>query len=125
MKPILLSILTICCVLLYASCAKNNKEDILAQQGQCDTSITGYAQIIKPILDQQCATSGCHNSTTKAGGYDLETFSSLQSIALGTKFLGSLKHETGFSPMPKNSGKLDDCSIQKIETWVNKGALNN
>jgi hypothetical protein len=29
------------------------------------------------------------------------------------------------SAMPKGGGKLSDCDINKIRSWLNKGMLNN
>ena len=43
-------------------------------------------------------------------------------------FLARIKHETSVSQskwMPKPSGKLTDCEIQKIENWFTQGRLNN
>ncbi len=125
MKSTILPLLAVGMVLCYCSCVKNNKEDLLAQQGLCDTSSISFATDIRPIIDGQCATAGCHNATTMAAGYDLETFSNLQTAALGSRFLGTIRHENGFAKMPKNLGQLDDCSIQKIVSWVNNGAQNN
>jgi hypothetical protein len=38
---------------------------------------------------------------------------------------GSIKHTGSYSPMPKNGGKLKDCSITQFDIWVRKGMLNN
>jgi len=112
--------------ILYSSCAKNNKEDLLGTTN-CDTTNVSYTQDIKPILAQSCNTVGCHNATSVASGYNLEDYSSLQAVATGPRFLGTIRHENGFSPMPKPIGspKLDDCKIKKIEIWVAAGAPNN
>jgi hypothetical protein len=112
-------------ITLFFSCTKNNKEDILAGQGPCNTTVTTYGEVVKPILDQFCNTSGCHNNVSLAAGLNLEDYNSLKPIALGDRFLGSLKHQSGFSPMPKGGDKLTDCQIEKIEKWVINGAQNN
>jgi hypothetical protein len=41
------------------------------------------------------------------------------------KFLGALRGETGFSPMPKNLPQLSDCQMLKIEKWIANGAPDN
>ena len=112
------------CMTIIA-CTNNSKEEILAQLEPCDTTTIGFANDIKPIIDQFCSTTGCHTATTMAGGRDLETFASLQMHALDDKLLSSINHESGASPMPKGSSKMDDCKIKKITRWINQGALNN
>jgi len=39
--------------------------------------------------------------------------------------MGTIKHESGWSPMPKNGNKLSDCKIQKIDRWILDGTPNN
>jgi len=29
-----------------------------------------------------------------------------------------------YSPMPKNSNKVDDCTLNKIQIWINNGYPN-
>jgi hypothetical protein len=41
------------------------------------------------------------------------------------QLLGAIKHSPGYSQMPKNEAMLVDCDIQKIETWITEGALQN
>jgi hypothetical protein len=36
----------------------------------------------------------------------------------------SINHTNAF-PMPKGGGKLDACSINKIDAWIKKGKPNN
>lgn len=37
------------------------------------------------------------------------------------KFLTTINHEKGFTPMPLNGTKLDDITIGKITAWVQNG----
>jgi hypothetical protein len=113
------SYIVFCC-----SCAKNNKEDLIGN-ASCDTASVSYTQDIKPILAASCNANGCHNASSAASGYNLEDFSSLQPVALGSRFIGTIRHESGFSAMPKQADKLDDCKIKKIEIWIAEGAPNN
>lgn len=108
------------------SCAQNNKKDILEALGtECDTTETGYALNIKPILDQHCSTPSCHSPITIAGGYNLSEYTTVRDAVLGPRLLGTIEHAVGFSPMPKGSSKLTDCDIEKITIWARKGAQNN
>jgi hypothetical protein len=41
------------------------------------------------------------------------------------RFWGAINHEDGYSPMPQNLPKLNDCDLKKIRTWIDEGALND
>ena len=75
----------------------------------------------------QCATSGCHNAATASAGANLSGYATIKSYITSNKdfFIGSIKHTSGFSAMPKGSNKLATCDISKIESWINAGMLNN
>ena len=90
----------------------------------CDTLDTvSFTNHIQPILQSSCV--GCHSSATPSGGIALENYIQTQSQVANGKLLGSVKQEPGFSAMPKGGSKLTDCSINRIEKWINQGALNN
>lgn len=109
-----------------SACYYDNFEEINPGLGLngCDTagSIT-YASHIKAIMDSRCGTNNpaCHNSNG-SGGYDLSNLAGITSSIDDGRFLGSIKHDNGFSPMPKNAGsKIDNCEILIIEKWLNTG----
>lgn len=91
----------------------------------CDTTTSTFITNVLPVMQQSCATSGCHDATTKQSGYNLATYAGVKMALDDGKLLGSIKQETGYSAMPKGMAKLDDCSIAKITRWVNLGAQNN
>lgn len=89
----------------------------------CDTAVFTYALAVKPIMDAKC--TGCHNPTNLGGNIDLSTYNAVRVVALNNKLYGSVAHQTGYSPMPKNSAKLSDCEIRQIQKWIAAGSLNN
>ncbi len=98
--------------------AKNNN-----CSGSCDSTIFTYSGAVKPIMDNKCA--GCHNPASLGGNIDLSTYATVRVSALNGKLYGSVAHQTGFSPMPKNSAKLSDCEIAQIQKWITAGSSNN
>src|SRR5688572_17078983 len=103
-------------VLIYG-CYNDNSEDLYPNTGSnCDTAITTYTAVIKPIIDANCAVSGCHIGTA-ATGYDFTTYSGFASVANNGKLVAAIEH-TGPNPMPRGKPKLDDCTINKIKRWV-------
>jgi hypothetical protein len=67
----------------------------------------------------------CHSTENHSAGVILDTYDGTKIIADNGSLLGVIKHESGFSPMPKNAPQLDPCTIRIVQLWVDDGALNN
>jgi uncharacterized membrane protein len=91
--------------------------------GACDTTVFTYSGAVKPIMDAKC--SGCHNLSNLGGNIDVSTYNGIKIVAQNGKLYGSVAHQAGYSPMPKNAAKLSDCEIRQIQKWVAAGILNN
>ena len=91
----------------------------------CDTLNTTFTAVIQPIINTNCAYVGCHAGSTPASGIDLSDFMGVENIANSGALSNVINHNMGWSPMPKGQSKLDDCSIAKIQKWVDNGAQNN
>lgn len=89
----------------------------------CDSNNYKYSTAIQPLLAKYC--TGCHNSQAPSGGYVLDTYEEVKTFALSGKLLGAIKHETGFSPMPKGGAKLSDCQVTQVQKWIADGVPNN
>lgn len=111
--------------LLLSSCYYDNEEYLYGplDDGTCDTLNVSYSVNVKPILEQECFA--CHDFTAPGGGVVLTEFSQLQNAIIDGSLLGAIKHEPGFSNMPKSGNQLPACDIQRIEAWVQAGAPNN
>jgi hypothetical protein len=111
------------------SCYYDNEADIYgtATSGTCDTTTAKYATFVQPLMNAQCATSGCHNAASAAAGANLGTYTATKAYITNSKafFLGSIKHTSGYSQMPKGGSTMAACDIKKLETWINAGMLNN
>lgn len=91
--------------------------------GGCDTSNITYSGFVQGVLTNSCV--GCHNASSANGGVELQTYAGVAAAVNNGTLLGTIKHANGFSPMPQYQSKLDQCTIAKIEAWVNSGAQNN
>ncbi|MBY0425154.1 MAG: hypothetical protein K2Q22_05920 [Cytophagales bacterium] len=94
-----------------------------------------FSQDIQPILNQHCATSGCHAGSFPGGSLNLESsvayteLTRAKSGYLNTSnptqsLLYSQLQSSSSSPMPP-SYRLDDCSINTIVKWMGQKAKNN
>ncbi len=109
-------------LLLLSSCYYDNYDDLATTANACDTINMTYSTNVSPILSQSCV--GCHSGGAPAGNIPLETFSEVKVQAVNGKLLGSIKHQSGYSAMPKNQSQLSVCDINKVEAWINQGIKN-
>ncbi len=123
MKTQLLFALSFGSLFFASSCTKDIGPDsalIPKTVNICD-SVT-FSSTIKPIIDANCATSGCHAPRGSGPG----DFTSFPDIALKVQS-GSFKARVidgvpGFMPA---TGRLAQADIDKITCWLNAGAPNN
>jgi cytochrome c553 len=117
-----LLILSSVLMIFLNSCYYDNVEDLYPQT-DCDTANITFANDVNPIINNNC--TGCHNNSFASGGVNLETYDNIVSVANNGSLMGVIKHESGWSPMPKNGNKLSDCDISKLEIWISDGTPNN
>lgn len=104
-------------VIFLSGCYYDSKEYLLGGISICDTSNTQFAAVVNPIIIQNCIS--CHGGSSPSAGISLEGYTNVKNNY--NAILNSINNGS----MPKGSPKLDDCSILKIQTWVNRGAQNN
>ncbi len=115
--PVLLAAL-----LPFAGCYYD-KEELLYPDSACDTTAVAYSTSVVPILSASCYS--CHAGSFPSGGIRLDNHGSVAAYANNGKLMGAITHSPGFSPMPKNSGKLSNCKINIIRKWIEDGTPNN
>lgn len=124
-KQIKLSMLMF--LLLFSGCYYDSEERLYPTvTSGCDLSNVTFSASVKPILQAACLS--CHsnsNANNSGGGIRLENYSDLQTIAKNGKLMGVVKHSSGYQAMPLGGGKLTDCEINTLQTWINNGILNN
>jgi hypothetical protein len=121
----LLFLLTIIALVFIASCYYDNEEALYpVYNTACDTTSVTFGGTIAPILSSNCLS--CHSNAAAASlGNNIRLQDYTDVKANATAISGSIKHTGNYSPMPKNGGKLKDCSIKQFDIWVRKGMVNN
>ena len=110
-------------VIFMQSCYYDNIEDLYPQLPECDTTNVTYSNNVWPVINANCTS--CHGGGAPAGNIRLENYNDISSAANNGSLLGTIRHENGWSPMPKGGGKLNNCDVAKIEIWVNQGTPDN
>ena len=114
-----LFLLTISALILNFTACKN--DSLTTPTTDCAGVTPTYTNDIKTIMDANCATSGCHNASAKASGKDFSTFNNCKNESMSNSFLGSMKHSSGYTAMPKGAAKLSDAQIKLVECWIKNG----
>ncbi len=115
--------LLILSLFFLSSCFYDNEQDLFLLDTECDTSEVTYSEDVLDILKAKCYR--CHGDGNFEGGISLDGYSLVKIFADNGFLLGTIKHESGFSAMPPNVPKIPDCDIEKIEKWIEEGALEN
>jgi len=105
------------------SCYYDNVEDLYPEQPACDTSNVSYSGTVAPVMAARC--NSCHSATSASGGVITDNYNDLKLIVDNGRLHGAINHLPGFSPMPQGGEKLNDCTLAKIDAWINAGAPNN
>lgn len=91
----------------------------------CTPGAVTYSGTIEPLMQEHC--TGCHSSqsyTKSGGGVLLETYADVRRSALEGRLLATIDYVSPYK-MPKNSLRLDSCSIEAVRSWIVKGAPND
>ena len=110
-------------LVLLSSCYYDVAEELYPEKPVCDTTNVSFTDHVFPIINTNCTS--CHGGQAPAGNIRLENYNDISAAANNGSLLGVIRHEQGWSPMPKGGGKLNDCDITKIEIWANQGTPNN
>lgn len=123
----------------FYSCTNDNIQDLHpVSQNACDTTgvVVSFANDILPIMINSCGGNDntCHQDDASSGGYGLADYTMVTASIVNSgndtgnpnAFIDCITHsDPNIADMPDGGGKLSDCSIKKIQAWLNRGQLNN
>jgi hypothetical protein len=109
-------------VVMLTACLKDQAATPLPI-GPCVDTVQFNDELLVPLLNTSCNTSGCHSSGDAAAGYVLEGHDLISSNA--EAIFEAISHDPGRTPMPLSGDKLADSLIQKFDCWIQQGKLNN
>lgn len=95
-----------------------------ATSSSTPTTICFDTQVL-PILYANCAESGCHNSKSKAEGYDLTSYNGImKGVSAGSSKNSKIYNEMSSGKMPESPRKMATSQIAIIKQWIDEGAKN-
>lgn len=119
----ILAIGTLICVMVACSKGSNNNGN---NEGQlppnpntaCSSVSAKFMTDVRPVIQNNCVSSGCHGAGSTNGPGPLLTFEQVKNAA------ASIKSAVVSRRMPLGR-TLTSEQIQSISCWVDNGALNN
>lgn len=115
--------LAILSVIFYANSCKKDSASALAQYtdavtcNEADDTLNTYNQKIKTILNNNCATGGCHDAATHERNKDYSTYSGAKAGMDATGYC-AINQKSGCSAMPQGAAKLSSADIHDLTCWA-------
>lgn len=103
----------------FQSCVNNNEEDLYGIK-PCDTTDITWESPVREILQQNCVM--CHGPSFAAKGVRHDSYESEKVVINDGRLRGVINHLPGYTKMPKDRGKLPECELKILNTWLDNGA---
>ncbi|MDN5201379.1 hypothetical protein QQ008_08400 [Fulvivirgaceae bacterium BMA10] len=113
-----LGIIGLVLIVIGQSCYYDNEEELYPDDN-CDTSNVTFSGTVNPIIQTNCAITGCHVPGT--GRVVLQTPQQIKVIVDDGRLEQRAVQDKDMPP----TGPLNNCEITQIQTWLNAGAPNN
>lgn len=107
-----------------SGCYYDKEEELYPPGTSCDTTNVRYTNDIASLLSNRGCV-GCHGSSGGSGGVGLANYNDVKTHALNGRLYGALTHASGYTAMPPSGPKFDDCTLQRIQKWIARGAPEN
>jgi uncharacterized membrane protein len=128
MKKLFFSLITLAsCAILYYGCRKD-KTPMPVEP--CDPNKVYFQNSIRPIINSNCAKSGCHDAITREEGLDLSSYSGIMKIVKAgrpssSEIMEKLNEANPTDRMPPApESALTQEQKDLIARWIREGALD-
>jgi uncharacterized membrane protein len=119
MKSIRAALLVFISIQLCQSCYYDNEQKLYHISAvSCSTINAKFNADVLPIITNNCATAGCHN-TTAVGGVVLQTYDQIYAK------VARIKQRTLVDKTMPPNGALTPSELNIIQCWIDAGAPNN
>jgi mono/diheme cytochrome c family protein len=109
--------------IIYNWILQGAKNQICTDNSVCDTTLVLFNTTVSTIMNNNC--TGCHSTSSAAGGVDLSTYSGITTQASNGKLMNTINFTSGYRQMPPSGEQLSNCDRMKIQKWIDNGKKNN
>jgi uncharacterized membrane protein len=108
-------------IFIVSGCYYDKEEELYPGSGtvSCTGVAAKFTTNVKPLMQRKCATSGCHNAASSAGGVVLETYTQIAGKA--ARINQRCVVEKSMPP----GAPLNSTEIATIKCWIDSGSPNN
>jgi hypothetical protein len=106
-----------CCGLL--ACEYDNEEELFPESAECETTNITYDNTIGPLMNTNCAVSGCHDGNSGLTGYT--NYAAVKVIVDNGKLEQRVLVQKDMPP----SVPLTSCELAQFQAWIDNGAPEN
>lgn len=140
MKPIIIAFCTLAVsATFFVACSNDNEPEIAPKSQETvnpPSTVPGVETTpgtnievslkneIRPIFNKYSCSS-CHSASQRSGGVNLETYTSLKSVATNGALYGAMSHTGSYSPMPSSNTKATSAELNLVKKWIDEGAKDN
>jgi uncharacterized membrane protein len=106
-------------VIPTTGCYYDKAELLYTGKINCPSVSAKFSTDVQPIVQNKCATSGCHNASGGAGGTVLETYAQIAAKA------DRINQRCVVDKTMPTSGPLLPAEIAALKCWIDSGTPNN
>jgi hypothetical protein len=114
-----INIIVLIAIVVFSACKKNKYVTRYTKTASCGNNTPTYLVTVKPLLEINCNTIGCHTAASKRGGIQLDSYTSAKDDFQNGKSLCTIYHDC--KPMPQSRPKMSDADIKTLTCWVKNG----
>jgi hypothetical protein len=120
-KHLVYSIITF---MLLSACYFDNAEDIYQHfPKDCDVAELSFTQDIAPIINDNCL--GCHGNSNPSAGLSLTSYTAVKTVIDNGKLRDRINRQPSDGSVMPPGGPMSSCNVDKINAWIEQGALEN
>jgi hypothetical protein len=109
---------------MLCSCAKDPQPVIPVRPPGCDSGQVSYRLQIRPIVQNNCAISGCHVAGGE-GAYDYRTYTVLADRIRSGRLLQRLRLDREDPMKMPEDFDMNPCDRYTLELWIAQGFPDN
>lgn len=93
------------------------------EEEPCDTENVSFSGFVVGVFQTYC--NGCHATNVANGGVITDTYNGVKEAVDAGRLFEAINWNEGFNNMPQGQDQLDQCTLDKIKSWIDGGAENN
>ncbi|NNF01782.1 MAG: hypothetical protein HKN22_03790 [Bacteroidia bacterium] len=113
----------ICALVFISSCTNDKRDAIEPDDMPCDTVAATFSAVIQPLINTNCAKSGCHDGIS--GQPRFVTYNDLSPFLISNQIQTRVNLPVNDPSFMPNDGPMSKCDLEKLNEWLDSGYPDN